>query len=206
MRCCGASGRAARRPRGGCLRRTEVRLARGPPCSGIARRYTEDHEWVQPLGTGRARIGITDYAQNALGDFVYVELPKVGAQVAKKDSIGVVESVKGASDIYAPVSGTITAVNEAAAAKPSLVNKSPEKDGSSPPLPSPTTTRRLAVRDGPQRAQGGRPSLRRGRLRELLQGHRIATQTRLFALLMKCTLPRAAPRASASASAPHQAA
>lgn len=81
------------------------------------------------MSKGKVRIGITDYAQKALGDLVYVELPKLESLVKRKDMIGVVESVKGASDVYAPVSGTITNVNELVITKPSLINKSPEEEG-----------------------------------------------------------------------------
>lgn len=77
------------------------------------------------------RVGITDYAQRALGDLVYVELPKVGTSIKQKEPVGVVESVKGASDVYAPITGTVTQINENATLKPSLINKSPEKDGKS---------------------------------------------------------------------------
>lgn len=86
---------------------------------------------MQPLlqQPGRVRIGITDYAQRALGDLVYVELPKVGMTVKKQDAVGVVESVKGASDVYAPVSGTVAAINELVVKKPSFINKSPEGEG-----------------------------------------------------------------------------
>ncbi|MCB0954644.1 MAG: glycine cleavage system protein GcvH, partial [Ilumatobacter sp.] len=75
-------------------------------------RYSKDHEWVAVDGT-RARIGITDYAQDALGDVVYVQLPTVGASVSAGDSFGEVESTKSVSDVYAPVSGTVVAVNSA---------------------------------------------------------------------------------------------
>ena len=73
-------------------------------------RYTDDHEWVRSTGEGRARVGITAYAQDALGDVVYVSLPEVGAEVAEKDSCGEVESTKSVSDLYAPVAGTVRRV------------------------------------------------------------------------------------------------
>ncbi|PJF17584.1 CDP-diacylglycerol--glycerol-3-phosphate 3-phosphatidyltransferase [Paramicrosporidium saccamoebae] len=95
----------------------------------IVRRYTADHEWVEVIRPTAVRMGITDYAQKALGDLVYVELPKVGTAIKQKEPVGVVESVKGASDVYAPLSGTVTKINETAIAKPSLINKSPEGDG-----------------------------------------------------------------------------
>ena len=96
---------------------------------GTVRRYTADHEWIQPSSEGRYRVGITDYGQRALGDLVYVELPKLGATVKQRELLGIVESVKGASDVYAPVTGTVVAVNEGAASRPSVVNKSAEADG-----------------------------------------------------------------------------
>ncbi|MCB0980179.1 MAG: glycine cleavage system protein GcvH [Acidimicrobiaceae bacterium] len=91
-------------------------------------RYSKDHEWVSADGT-RARIGITDYAQDALGDVVYVQLPSVGAAVAAGDSFGEVESTKSVSDVYAPVSGTVVAVNEALESAPETLNSDPYGDG-----------------------------------------------------------------------------
>ena len=88
------------------------------------RRYTKEHEWVKHEG-GEAVVGITDYAQDQLGDVVYVELPKVGARVEQFKPFGVIESVKTASDLYAPISGEVTAVNEAVVNDPALVNQSP---------------------------------------------------------------------------------
>ena len=90
--------------------------------------YTEDHEWIRVDGT-TATVGITDYAQSQLGDLVFVQLPDVGVTVAKGDASVVVESVKAASDVYVPVNGTVTAVNDAVAANPELVNSAPESDG-----------------------------------------------------------------------------
>jgi len=87
-------------------------------------RYSKEHEWVT-VKNGVATIGITDYAQEQLGDVVYVELPQVGAQVTKDDAFGVVESVKAVSDIYAPVSGKVTEVNAALSNSPETVNKDP---------------------------------------------------------------------------------
>jgi glycine cleavage system H protein len=87
-------------------------------------RYSSDHEWVALDGT-RARVGITDYAQDALGDVVYVQLPTVGATVTAGDSFGEVESTKSVSDVYAPVSGTVVAVNEALGDTPELLNSDP---------------------------------------------------------------------------------
>ena len=86
--------------------------------------YSRDHEWVALDGT-RARIGITDYAQEALGDVVYVQAPTVGATVAAGDSFSEVESTKSVSDIYAPVSGTIVAVNDALGTAPEALNSDP---------------------------------------------------------------------------------
>jgi glycine cleavage system H protein len=86
------------------------------------RKYTKQHEWIQANGS-TANVGITDHAQEALGDIVFVELPKVGAELSAGKSFGTVESVKAVSDIYAPASGTVTEVNEALATSPESVNK-----------------------------------------------------------------------------------
>ena len=88
-------------------------------------RYTSDHEWVRVGESGSVRVGITSFAQDALGDVVFVSLPAVGADVAAGDSCGEVESTKSVSEINAPVSGTVTAVNEALDATPELVNTDP---------------------------------------------------------------------------------
>jgi glycine cleavage system H protein len=90
--------------------------------------YSSDHEWVALSGT-RARIGITDYAQEALGDVVYVQVPTVGATVAAGGSFSEVESTKSVSDIYAPVSGTVVAVNESLAKDPETLNSDPYGTG-----------------------------------------------------------------------------
>lgn len=90
--------------------------------------YTESHEWVRREGEN-ARVGITDHAQAELTDVVYVELPKVGAQAEARGQIAVVESVKAASDIYAPVKGTVVEVNQALQANPALVNTDPFGEG-----------------------------------------------------------------------------
>lgn len=87
-------------------------------------RYSSDHEWIEVTGS-RVRVGITDYAQDALGDVVYVQTPTVGAAVRQGDSFGEVESTKSVSDVYAPVSGTVVAVNAELADHPELVNKDP---------------------------------------------------------------------------------
>lgn len=89
-------------------------------------KYTAEHEWVrQSEGSATVRIGITDYAQAALGDVVYVQLPEVGASVAAGASCGEIESTKSVSDLYAPVSGTVTAINEALSSQSELVNSDP---------------------------------------------------------------------------------
>jgi glycine cleavage system H protein len=90
--------------------------------------YTESHEWVRREGEN-ARVGITDHAQAELTDVVYVELPKVGAQTEARSQIAVVESVKAASDIYAPVKGTVVEVNKALEANPALINTDPFGEG-----------------------------------------------------------------------------
>jgi glycine cleavage system H protein len=85
-------------------------------------KYTESHEWVRVESDGTLTIGITDHAQDALGDIVFLELPEVGKSVGAGDALAVVESVKAASDIYAPVAGEVIAVNDAASAAPESVN------------------------------------------------------------------------------------
>ncbi len=91
-------------------------------------RYTGDHEWVRVEGDS-ATVGITAYAQEQLGDVVFVELPAVGAELKKGAEAATVESVKAASEVYAAVSGEVTAVNEALAGEPALVNSDPEGEG-----------------------------------------------------------------------------
>jgi glycine cleavage system H protein len=91
-------------------------------------KYTAEHEWVR-TGSPSVRVGITDYAQEALGDVVYVSLPEVGASVTKGSSIGEIESTKSVSDIYAPLSGTVTARNEELDAQPELINSAPYEAG-----------------------------------------------------------------------------
>jgi len=85
-------------------------------------KYTESHEWIRREADGTLSVGITAFAQEALGDMVFVELPEVGRALAKGEACAVVESVKAASDVYAPVAGTVTAVNSALTEKPELVN------------------------------------------------------------------------------------
>lgn len=90
--------------------------------------FTEDHEWLRVEG-GIATVGITDYAQEQLGDLVFVELPEIGRKLAKGDTAVVVESVKAASDVYAPADGEITEANAALSSDPSLVNSAAAGDG-----------------------------------------------------------------------------
>ncbi len=92
-------------------------------------KYSEEHEWVRLEDDGSVVIGITDHAQEALGELVYVEQPDDGADLAKGDACIVIESVKAASDVYAPISGKLAATNEALADEPELVNQSPYEDG-----------------------------------------------------------------------------
>ena len=92
-------------------------------------KYTESHEWVKDNGDGTVTVGITDHAQDALGDLVFVELPEIGKQLAVKDACAVVESVKAASDIYAPVPGEVTAANEALDGAPETINEDAYGDG-----------------------------------------------------------------------------
>ncbi|WP_144207733.1 glycine cleavage system protein GcvH [Mycobacterium tilburgii] len=91
--------------------------------------YTAEHEWVRRSGDDTVRVGITDFAQSALGDVVFVQLPEVGAQVTAGESFGEVESTKSVSDLYAPVTGTVTAVNGELEDSPQLVNSDPYGDG-----------------------------------------------------------------------------
>lgn len=92
-------------------------------------RYTEEHEWLRQEEDGSVTIGITDHAQAALGDLVYVELPEVDQELESGAEMAVVESVKAASDVYAPISGTVLAVNEALADDPEVINTDPYGDG-----------------------------------------------------------------------------
>ncbi len=92
-------------------------------------KYTSTHEWVSKEADGSVRIGVTDHAQEALGDLVFVELPAVGDQIDQGDSCAVVESVKAASDIYSPITGEIVAINEDLEDDPGLINSDPYGDG-----------------------------------------------------------------------------
>lgn len=94
----------------------------------MTRYYTEDHEWIEVDGDN-ATVGITDYAQSQLGDIVFAEVPATGATLKKGGDAAVVESVKAASDVYAPVSGTVTEGNDALEGDPALVNSDPEGEG-----------------------------------------------------------------------------
>jgi glycine cleavage system H protein len=93
-------------------------------------RYSAEHEWARRLDDGsRVRVGITDYAQDALGDVVYIDLPEVGDTVSAGDAVGELESTKSVSDMYAPVGGKVVATNDALADNPALVNDEPYGDG-----------------------------------------------------------------------------
>ena len=94
-------------------------------------KYTSEHEWVRPSGgeADAVRIGITDYAQDALGDIVYVSLPEVGAEVTDGSAVGELESTKSVSDVYAPLDGTVVAVNESLDQNPEMVNSDPYGEG-----------------------------------------------------------------------------
>lgn len=92
-------------------------------------RYAKSHEWLKLESDGTVTVGITDYAQNSLGDITYVQVPKVGATLKAGETFGVVESVKAASDLYAPVAGTVVAVNGALDGAPETVNRAPYADG-----------------------------------------------------------------------------
>jgi glycine cleavage system H protein len=88
-------------------------------------KYTRTHEWLRPLTDGNVEVGISDHAQHALGDLVFVELPDVGRTLAAEEACIVVESVKAASDVYAPVAGSVVAVNEQLTKEPQLINQDP---------------------------------------------------------------------------------
>jgi glycine cleavage system H protein len=90
--------------------------------------YTESHEWIEPLGD-TARIGITDFAQDELGDIVFVELPAAGTELDTDDELAVIESIKAVSDVYVPVTGVVAEVNETVASAPELINKDPYGEG-----------------------------------------------------------------------------
>ena len=91
--------------------------------------YTEDHVWVRMDGDGTATIGISEYAQEQLGDIVYIDLPEIGAQCAVGEEISLIESVKSTSDVFGPLTGVVIEVNEALSEAPQLINDSPQDDG-----------------------------------------------------------------------------
>lgn len=92
-------------------------------------KYAKSHEWLKLAADGTALVGISDYAQNSLGDITFIQLPKVGAALKAGETFGVVESVKAASDVYAPVAGTVLEINQALESKPETVNGAPYTDG-----------------------------------------------------------------------------
>ncbi|GHC27243.1 glycine cleavage system protein GcvH [Aidingimonas halophila] len=92
-------------------------------------RYTDSHEWVLDNGDGTATLGITDHAQEALGDVVFVELPEVGRELETGEEFGVIESVKAASDLYSPLTGEVVEINDALEDAPEAINESPYEDG-----------------------------------------------------------------------------
>ena len=94
----------------------------------IEKKYSKDHEWIN-YKEGIATVGITNYAQESLGDIVFIELPKIGKSIKQGDQVGVVESVKAASDLFSPVSGEIIEVNDELQNSPHLINEDPEKSG-----------------------------------------------------------------------------
>ncbi len=131
-------------------------------------RYSAEHEWVRLSGT-TARVGITDFAQDSLGDVVFVQLPDVGLDAVAGASVSEIESTKSVSDVYVPVSGVVSAVNEALGEQPELVNSGPLR-------------RRLDVRDGGRRPERGRRAARRRRVpgahRELTAGRALRKSRR----------------------------
>ncbi|NOY63461.1 MAG: glycine cleavage system protein GcvH [Gammaproteobacteria bacterium] len=92
-------------------------------------KYSKSHEWIEVMGNGDVTVGITAHAQDLLGDMVYVELPEVGREISAEEEIAVVESVKAAADIYAPISGVVTEINETLADQPESINNDPFGDG-----------------------------------------------------------------------------
>ncbi len=92
-------------------------------------RYTKEHEWIAELSSTKFRMGITDYAQSALGDIVYIQLPKIGSEVKANSVCGEVESTKSVSEIYAPISGKVVAVNNNLDSKPEIINSDPYGEG-----------------------------------------------------------------------------
>jgi len=92
-------------------------------------KYSKEHEWVQTLGESKVRIGITDYAQGSLGDIVYIDAPDEGTKVTKDESFGTIESVKAVSDIFAPIGGSISSINDTINDNPEVVNSDPYEKG-----------------------------------------------------------------------------
>ena len=111
-------------------------------------RYTRDHEWVRVDGD-QATVGITEYAAEQLGDIVFVELPETGRELEESKAFGVVESVKAVSDLFAPLTGTVTSINEALAANPELVNSDPYGEGWMVKLSVSDTSEMDELLDGP---------------------------------------------------------
>ena len=95
----------------------------------MSRRYTITHEWIEKIADDRYRVGISDHAQSSLGDVVYVGIPVVGVDLSAEQNFAVIESVKAASDIYAPVAGKVAAVNDALSDAPETINKDPYQEG-----------------------------------------------------------------------------
>lgn len=91
--------------------------------------YTDEHEWIKIVGDSTVRIGVTDYAQDQLGDVVFVELPEAGKEVSKDDLVVEIESTKSVGEVYAPYAGTVSAINDSVADTPELINTSPYEDG-----------------------------------------------------------------------------
>jgi glycine cleavage system H protein len=106
-------------------------MAGGNPMSNVPtdRKYSRDHEWIRSDGNGRAKVGITDFAQKQLGDIVFCDLPKIGTLYEAEQPFGTVESVKSVSDLFLPVTGKIVAINEDLDSDPELVNSDPYDDG-----------------------------------------------------------------------------
>jgi len=103
-------------------------LKKMPKSALLARRYTEEHEWVDAIDDGII-VGITEFAQDQLGDVVSVELPEVGVSYRHNDAMAIIDSVKTSTDVYSPVDGRVTHVNENLLSQPELINKSPYQDG-----------------------------------------------------------------------------
>lgn len=116
--------------------------------------YTSEHEWVKPEG-GEYKVGITDFARDALGDIVYVQLPNIGTELTAGASCGEIESTKSVSEIYAPLSGTVTAINDALSAKPETINSDPYGAGWLFQIASSDATDSLLTPEAYRAATGG---------------------------------------------------